>query len=46
MILVGSNVLIYPLQTIRYRELAKLNQEAHLLEEIIAHNVKAIAGDL
>jgi hypothetical protein len=28
------------------RELAMLNQEAHLLEGIIAHNVKAIAGDL
>jgi type I restriction enzyme M protein len=28
------------------RELAKLNQEAHLLEGIIAHNVKAIVGDL
>jgi type I restriction enzyme M protein len=28
------------------RELAILNQEAHLLEGIIAHNVKAIAGDL
>ena len=28
------------------RELAKLNQEAHLLERIIAHNVNAIAGDL
>ena len=28
------------------RELAMLNQEAHLLEGIISHNVKAIAGDL
>jgi type I restriction enzyme M protein len=28
------------------RELAMLNQEAHLLEGTIAHNVKAIAGDL
>jgi hypothetical protein len=46
MILFGSNVLIYPLQTISHRELAMLNQEAHLLEGIIAHNVKAIAGDL
>ena len=28
------------------RELEKLNQEAQLLEGIISHNVKAIAGDL
>ena len=27
-------------------ELEKLNQEAHLLEGIIAHNIKEIAGDL
>jgi hypothetical protein len=45
-ILFISNILIYLLQTIRYRDLAMLNQEAHLLEGIIAHNVKAIAGDL
>lgn len=46
MILFGSNSLVYPLRTIYYRELAMLNQEAHLLEGIIAHNVKAIEGDL
>jgi type I restriction enzyme M protein len=28
------------------RELARLNQEAHLLEGIIAHNVKQLAGEL
>ncbi len=27
------------------RELAKLNQEAHLLEGIISHNIKQLAGD-
>ena len=28
------------------QELEKLNQEVHLLEGIIAHNMKEIAGDL
>ncbi len=27
------------------RELAKLNEEAHLLEGIISHNIKQLAGD-
>ncbi|QOV23265.1 hypothetical protein [Anabaenopsis elenkinii] len=27
------------------QELEKLNQEVHLLEGIIAHNIKEIAGD-
>jgi type I restriction enzyme M protein len=27
------------------RELAKLNEEAHLLEGIIGHNIKQLAGD-